>query len=244
MDARRRPRQPLDRRTIAEAALRLIDADGLPEFSMRRLGAALGVEGMAIYHHFASKGEVLDAVLELLLEEMAPPAEPMAPLDRLRRTFEACRQVALRHPRAFLLVPTRRFSTAAHLDYYERLLGIFRDSGLSAARAAVWFRILAAFVTGAGMAEIGSRAKQPDATPVRLETFNDPEHYPLVSAVVPHLRTERLGPIFDFGVDLIFDAMHREISGTRSAKAPAVGVRQARSGSGARRSRRPPGPSA
>ncbi|HQR72457.1 MAG TPA: TetR/AcrR family transcriptional regulator, partial [Burkholderiaceae bacterium] len=161
MSPRRTLRPPLDRRSIAEAALRLIDAHGLPELSMRRLGAGLGVEAMAIYHHFGNKGELLDAVLDLLLEELQPPEGAMEPVDRLRRTFEATRDVALRHPRAFLLVATRRFTTDAQLDYYERLLAIFRDAGMDPAGAARWFRILAAFTTGFGMAEIGSRAKQP-----------------------------------------------------------------------------------
>ena len=190
MPRARTPRPPLDRRAIAEAALRLIDAHGLVELSMRRLGSELGVEAMAIYHHFRNKGELLDAVLELLLEETQPPAGPLDPLDRLRRTFEEIRSVALAHPKAFLLIPSRRFSTDAHLETYERLLAIFRDTGLDPEGAARWFRVLAAFTTGFGMAEVGSRAQQPDATPLRLEDFNDAVRYPLVTAVVPHLRKQ------------------------------------------------------
>jgi AcrR family transcriptional regulator len=211
-------REPLGRRRIAEEALRLIDAEGLDQLSMRRLGTALDVQGMALYYHFRNKGELLDAVLDLLLEEMAPPGGSMAPLDRLRRTFEACRRVAIRHPRAYLLVPTRRFTTDAQLDYYEKLLAIFRAAGFDAAQSAIYFRVLAAFVTGASLAEIGSRAQQPDATPVRLENFSDPERYPLVSGVVPHLRVNKLGAIFEVGMDLIFQAMQAELA--RSARAP------------------------
>lgn len=171
---------------------------------MRQLGRALGVEGMALYHHFRSKGELLDAVLELLLEEMEPVTGPEPPLARLRQSFEACRAVAIRHPQAFLLLPTRRFNTPAALDYYERLLGLFREAGCDAEQSARFFRILAGFVSGACLAEIGSRAQQPDATPILLEDFSDPARYPLVSAVVPHLRIERLDAIFASGLDLIF----------------------------------------
>ncbi|MCG3190119.1 MAG: hypothetical protein LKCHEGNO_02728 [Burkholderiaceae bacterium] len=198
----------------------MIDAEGLEQLSMRRLGTALGVEGMALYHHFASKGELLDAVLELLLEEMAPPGGTMAPLDRLRKTFEACRRIAIRHPQSFLLVPTRRFTTEAQLDYYEKLLAIFGEAGFDAAQSATYFRVLAAFVTGASLAEIGSRAQQPDATPIRLETFDEPQRYPLVSAAVPHLRVSKLGAIFDVGMDLIFEAMQHELArGARKTRA-------------------------
>ncbi len=69
--------------------------------------------------------------------------------------------------------------------------------------------MLGYFVSGAGLADIASRAKQPDATPVRLESFSDPQ-FPLVSAVVPYLRSERLDAVFEFGLEVIFNAMQRD----------------------------------
>lgn len=175
---------------------------------MRRLGAELGVEGMAIYHHFRNKAELLDGVLELLLEELeVPPEGAGSALERLRRTFEATRAVAIRHPHAFLLLPTRRFNTDRALEYYERLLGLFNEAGFDARESARFFRLLAGYVSGAGLAEIGSRAQQPDATPAKLETFSDSARFPLVTAIVPELRVGNLDAIFGFGMDVIFDAM-------------------------------------
>jgi TetR/AcrR family transcriptional regulator, tetracycline repressor protein len=201
-------REPLDRRRIAETALHIIDTDGLEQLSMRRLGAELGVEGMAIYHHFRNKAELLDGVLELLLEELEiPPEREGAALARLRRLFEATRAVAIRHPHAFVLLPTRRFNTPKAFEYYERLLGLFREAGLDTRDSARFWRLLAGYVTGAGLAEIGSRAQQANATPVKLETFFEPERFPLVTAIVPELRVARLDAIFAFGLDVIFDAM-------------------------------------
>lgn len=222
----RRPRKPLDRRAIVEKALALIDRDGLEELSMRRLGAALGVEGMAIYHHFRNKGELLDGVLELLLEEMEPPpAGSLPPLERIRATFESCRAVAIRHPHAFWLLPARRFRTDRQLEYYERLLRIFEEAGFDPALSARFFRLLAGYVTGVGLAEIGSRALQPDATPIRLERFRDTRRFPRVSAVVPHLRVKNLEAIFKFGMDLIFGAMRRQSRRPRTRRrTPGVGV--------------------
>jgi len=204
----RNGRVPLDRRRIAEEALRLIDADGLEQLSMRRLGAELGVEGMAIYHHFRNKAELLDGVLELLLEELeVPPEGEGTALERLRRLFERTRAVAIRHPHAFMLLPTRRFNTPRAFEYYERLLGLFRDAGFDVRESARFWRLLAGYVTGAGLAEIGSRAQQPNATPVKLESFSEPERFPLVTAIVPELRVGNLDAIFAFGLDVIFDAM-------------------------------------
>ena len=214
------PRKPqvrtaLDRRDIAQEPLRLIDAAGLYGLSMRRLGAALGVEGMALYHHFRDKGALLDGVLELLLEEIEPARPPADPLEHLRLLFESQRDCAIAHPQAYVLFPTRRFATEPQFRFYERLLGIFRDAGFDAAESARYFRVLAGFVTGACLAEIASRGKQPDATPIRLEDFDDREHYPLISAVVPYLRVNRLGEIFEFGLDMIFESMRKALATRR-----------------------------
>jgi AcrR family transcriptional regulator len=206
------PAKALSRRRIAEAALGLIDADGLEQLSMRRLGSGLGVEAMALYHHFRSKAELLDGVLELLLEELEPPPDASGtPLERLRRTFEAARALAIRHPHAFLLLPTRRFNTDRALEYYERLLALFREAGFDAKLSARFFRLLAGYVTGAGLAEIGSRAQQPDATPSRLEQFAEAKRFPLVASIAPELRVANLDAIFRFGMDVIFAAMAEQL---------------------------------
>ena len=218
-DSARGAKAALNRRVIAEAALTLIDRDGLEALSMRQLGAMLGVEAMALYHHFQNKGELLDAVQELLFEEIeaaSPPGPP--PMQRLRTMFAGSRHVAIRHPRAYLLVPTRRFRTKAALEFYERLLQVFHDAGLGDEASARYFRVLAGFATGASLAEIGSRAQQPHATPVILETFADIPNFPRVSAVVPFLQVAKLGRIFDFGLDLIFGAMQGEIAAEAERK--------------------------
>ncbi|MGA8048764.1 MAG: TetR/AcrR family transcriptional regulator C-terminal domain-containing protein [Burkholderiales bacterium] len=203
-------RKPLSRERIVKAALKLIDADGLDGLSMRRLGQALGVEAMALYHHFANKGALLDAVLEELMDEtQIPPRGSMPPLERLRHFARAHRQMALRHPNAFILIPTRRFNTERSFAQYEAVLEAFRDLGFDAALSARYFRTVGYFASGAGLADIASQARQPDATPVRLETLED-AHFPLVSAVVPHLRAANLDAIFEFGLDILFDAMRRD----------------------------------
>lgn len=203
---------PLTREAIARAALQRIDAEGLEALSMRGLGSALGVEAMALYHHYQNKAELLDDVLDLLLDEIERPLSGRGtPLQRLRRAFEEVRQMAIRHPHAFWLLPTRRFRTRRALDFYEHLLRAFREAGFAAAESARFFRLLGGFTTGAGLAEIGSRAQQPDATPIVLESFAEGERYPHVSEVVPHLRVAKLDAVFRFGLDVIFDAMERAL---------------------------------
>ena len=62
--AARGRRVGLTRSRVLDAALEIIDRDGLAALSMRRLGAALGVEAMTIYHYVPNKDALLDGVLE------------------------------------------------------------------------------------------------------------------------------------------------------------------------------------
>lgn len=63
-------RPPLTANEIVDAALEVIDEDGLAKLSMRRLGARLGVDPMAIYHHIDDKQTLLSLVVAQVLAEM------------------------------------------------------------------------------------------------------------------------------------------------------------------------------
>lgn len=63
-----RPSTPLlSRQRIRDAALTLIDAGGLASFSMRRLAGSLGVSAPSLYSHYATREQVLDDVVDLVI---------------------------------------------------------------------------------------------------------------------------------------------------------------------------------
>jgi len=205
-------RLPLSPDRIAEAALRLIDRDGLDALSMRKLGVELGVEAMALYHHFPNKGRVLDAVMDLLVREIDVPPPGSAPaLARLRQALRSYRGIALRHPHAFPLLAARRFNSEGAFAVYERLLQAFAELGLPPQRSAWWFRATGNLASGTGLADIASRELVPDATPLTLQ--REPASValpPHVAAVAPYLTADRLDEAFEFALDVMFDALERD----------------------------------
>lgn len=218
------PDGPLTRDRIAGQALALIDDAGLEACSMRRLGARLGVEGMAIYHHFPSKGALLDAVMDLLAQEIAVPDEE-PPLERLRTSLRSYRAIALRHPHAFVLLATRRFNSPAAFGVYERLLATFAELGLDARESARWFRLTGTFVNGHGLSEVASREQEPDATPLALQ--HEPGAIPLphVRAAAPHLRVDALEEVFEWGLTVLLDTLAARVGArTRRGVSRAAGA--------------------
>lgn len=147
-------RTRLSRDRIAAAALDLIEKDGLEAFSTRRLGEALDVEAMALYHHFPSRAALLDAVAERLVGavELPPPSPDIqAWLAETVRRYVA---VAQRYPQAFPLLATRRFNTESALLFVERILGALIVAGATPAVAADIFRGIGAFANGAALADL------------------------------------------------------------------------------------------
>ncbi|WP_406738195.1 TetR/AcrR family transcriptional regulator [Streptomyces sp. NBC_00853] len=72
---RRRSEAPsgLDRDRITAATVRLLDADGLARFSMRRLAAGLGVTAMSLYWYVDAKQDLLELALDRAFGELRPP---------------------------------------------------------------------------------------------------------------------------------------------------------------------------
>lgn len=66
-----RPRTPLlSRERIRDKALEIIDADGLPALSMRKLASELGVQAASLYTHYATKDELLDGIAVGIAKEV------------------------------------------------------------------------------------------------------------------------------------------------------------------------------
>src|ERR1035441_1461910 len=55
---------------LAQAALSLITTQGLKGLSVARVARRVGLVPSAVYRHFESKDELLDAVLELIRERL------------------------------------------------------------------------------------------------------------------------------------------------------------------------------
>lgn len=110
-------------RAAAEAALAMIDANGLEALSLQSVARVLGVSAPSLYHHFRDKEEVLTHVARLLLEEVGNEQEIWSSEweERIIELCVATRRVMLRHPNAAPLA-LRFFPRRVMLPAYEKSL--------------------------------------------------------------------------------------------------------------------------
>ncbi|RSS66744.1 TetR/AcrR family transcriptional regulator [Streptomyces sp. WAC06614] len=133
-----RPSQSLlSRAIIARAALDLLDEQGVEALKMRTIADRLGVKGASLYHHVTSKDDLLDAVADLINDEidLAPLADPGGPAG-IAAYAHGYRRVYLRYPHMIPLVARHRVSSPKALRGYDALLAALVGTGCTPAVAA------------------------------------------------------------------------------------------------------------
>ncbi|HZD68509.1 MAG TPA: TetR/AcrR family transcriptional regulator C-terminal domain-containing protein [Actinomycetes bacterium] len=92
------PRIPLTRQAIIEAALRVLDREGMDALSMRRVGEELGTGAASLYWHVRNKEELLHLLFERVTEEIVlPEPDPSRWQQQLRDLARQMRAVMNRH---------------------------------------------------------------------------------------------------------------------------------------------------
>jgi AcrR family transcriptional regulator len=194
------------RERIVSTALAIVDRDGLKGLSMRRLGAELRVDPMAVYYHIPNKQALLDAIVEAVMAgidlSVDHPAEP--PASRILAAARAYRDAMLAHVNALPIVLARGPATPAAMRPVERLIGILRDAGLPPAQAFAGMQIIAAAVRGAvgmGPAPAGARQPTPEEIEASLQAF-PPGEFPNLLEAIP-FAGDFFERGFEFGVRVL-----------------------------------------
>jgi AcrR family transcriptional regulator len=202
-DGGTRLRPPLSRGRIIAGALALIERDGLDAFSTRKLGAALGVEAMALYHHFPSKEELIDGLAEHLLTLVVLPPETLPWGEWMRQVAMNYRHMALGHPHAFPILITRRYRARGSFAFFEANLRVLSAAGFTLREALRLTRTIGSFVNGLMLAEIAGR-KSPGRSGRMARPL--PLDLPLVAKAAPYLNSAAMDGTFDYGLALILRA--------------------------------------
>ncbi len=142
----RLPRGSLNAETIARTSLRLLDEGGSAQFSMPRLGRALGADPTAVYRHFANKDDLLLAVADLLLEEVSDGFQPSGCWrNDLAELARRIRRVYTTHPAAGALAAPRVTRRPAEMRVADAIHAAIQAAGFEGHDAALLYRVFADF---------------------------------------------------------------------------------------------------
>lgn len=203
---------PLSQARVVDAAVRLLDREGLRSLTMRALGRELGVEAMSLYHHVTGKAQLLDAVVEAIYAEVRLP-DPSAVSwdDALRAQFREFRRVLHRHPHAVNLFATRSVTSPHAMHMIEFALAVLQSAGFGPVAAIDGYRVLMSFTLGFLIGELSlvdDPARDPSSWGTAAYALVDlPPDVPTLAALAPTALARDGDEQFDNILDIILDGM-------------------------------------
>lgn len=211
-------RPALSRTRIIEAAAAVADSRGLPGVSMRKVGTALGVEAMSLYHHVANKEALLDGLADWVFTGIDLSALDQPWRQAMTARAASARAMLSRHPWGLGLIESRRAPGPALLRHHDAVLGCLRRNGFSVALAAHAFSAIDAYVYGFVLTEQSLPFGPNDGAEELVSEMDLPaEDYPHLTEMVGELvlgADYSFADEFDYGLGLILDGLGRRRSAT------------------------------
>ncbi|WP_455824045.1 TetR/AcrR family transcriptional regulator C-terminal domain-containing protein [Pseudomonas graminis] len=202
------PQNQLNKDTIINAALALIDRDGLDKCSLRNLASSLGVYPTAIYWYVSSRELLLSEVLAKVLERVAPePHEHWQ--GYLRAAMVNCRNAVHQHPNIAPLLGAQLVSnTRTDFTLVEGVLKALQQAGFSGHALAGAYNTFIAALAGFTTLEF---APLPDDTEVWQSQVQaslqavDAEQHPTLSQNMDQLSNRSFSLRWQNGVHAALD---------------------------------------
>ncbi len=230
-------RPGLDRGRVLATAVQFIDQHGMAALTMRRLGAQLGVEAMALYRYVPGRESLIDGVVETVLDELyGDPEVHITPVhgwqDYLHRLAHGIRRIALTHPEVFPTIATRPPAAPwirpplRSLRWVESFLSALTSNRFSDDDAVTAYRAYTSFLLGHLLLEVSQRGvpitpeDEPEGSP---EITVDIDEYPNVQRLEQQLTQDESAAEFDESLESLLDRLERDLPASRrSHSSPTV----------------------
>jgi AcrR family transcriptional regulator len=211
----------LSERRIAEAALDLIDAEGIDGLSMRKLAQRLGAaSAMSLYTYFPDRDAVLEAATQLLLAQIEVPTDDGDWRETIRRIMRSVRRTGLEHPNAAPLINRFPPRTLDALAFVEAGFRALRRAGFDDRSTARCYRALAVYSMGSLDVELGRYFDAHPAGRPPDDSLTSPtvgRHLPHIAQIGPELAGQDDEAEFEYGLDLLLTGF-AAAAGTRGGQ--------------------------
>lgn len=215
------PRRALDQLSILREAVRFIDDEGVQKLTMRRLGARLGVEAMALYRYVPGREQLLDGVVEVVMDELYRKTMNSSELsaswtEYLQRMAHGVRKIALEHPQVFPLVATRPPSAPwlrpplRSLRWVESFLEGLVQHGFDGPASVKVYRAFSTFLLGHLLLEtstLGGEMGLSESEDTEFIESNDLSHYPMVTEFSSVLSSDAYDEEFEESLEDLLDRL-------------------------------------
>jgi AcrR family transcriptional regulator len=232
----------LDRERILRAAIEFIDAHGLAALTMRRLGAKLGVEAMALYRYVPGREDLLDGVVDAVIESLFDDDDIPDDVhlehssgwqDYLMRLAHGVRRIALAHPAVFPLIASRPPAAPwvrpplRSLRMVESFLSNMQQGGFTDQAAVAAYRAYSSFLLGHLLLEVTQIGVQvslldlPEGDP-DAQASTDLGPYPHLTDLEPLLAQDKSAAEFEESLENLLDRLTRVLHEAQNSEDGSV----------------------
>jgi hypothetical protein len=171
---------------------------------------------MSLYNHVANKEDILDGLVDIVFGEIAVPTPGEADWKGAMRDRATSVRAALnRHRWAVGLMEGRLNPGPASLRNHDAVMGCLREAGFPFRAAVHASSVIDAYIYGFALQEKGLPFETPDQVSevMEIQRQNAPamDDYPYLVEVATEMAKAGYdyATEFEFGLDLILDALER-----------------------------------
>lgn len=219
---RRRPepardKRPLTRDAIVDAALVLLERDGIQGLSMRKLAQELGAGAASLYWHVGDKEELLSLLLDRIVGEVeVPEPDPDDWQGAVKELARAARRHLARRRDAARLSLGRVPAGPNSLPVLERNLAVLAAGELPP-RVIAYAADMVALYVGAFAFEESIQAAVPDQLGEYFRSL-PPEDFPTITRLAGDLVAGDADARFEFGIELLVRGLEAMASAERGGE--------------------------
>ena len=197
----------LRKANVVAEALRFLDSEGLDELTMRKLNAALNVQGGALYRHFPNKDALLEAVADKIVEGVGDPLPDVPWPDQIQILANRLRAALLRYRDGARVVAGTFAPGANTIIGSDAAVQVLCGAGLPPAQAGWVSFALFYYVLGHAIEEQAQMQLPPDHDwRVRTERLNV-EVSPQYAAALDSLSDTDPVERFDYGLSIFIEGV-------------------------------------
>jgi AcrR family transcriptional regulator len=206
VEAEQERRDALSVAEIREAALRVVQANGLQSLSMRRLATELEVWPTSIYHHVGDKADLIQLVLDGVLAQLDRPSPELGWQDWMRTLATNTRALLLRYPGVADHLQVSGNSSRPAWKVTDQAVAKLLEAGFTTEQAAVIWVDLFSFVVG----RVRREAATGSVIPSQVDTYREQlglvqsmaDDLPAAAAAAEHWLTLTPADYLTRGVEL------------------------------------------
>ena len=225
-DTEARSRARLSKELVFRTAVELADREGLENCAMRRLAKELGVGVMSLYHYVSCKDDLITGMVDIVFGEIDLPPADGDWKAAMRQRAISTRNTLNRHRWAVGLMESRAMPGPASFRVHNAVLGYLREGGFSIEMTIQAYSVLDAYIYGFALQEktvpfesaegaaahAEAQVREFEAQAEEQDLAALAEQFPYLAEVVAGRLAKvgfDFGKAFEYGLDIILDALER-----------------------------------